>query len=125
MSHNTSEHDKVHNLEQELISTDWLVEKVRASDTYAQNLYAALCNNQFMKNKFWPILANIKWSCSWRYAGEIIADIRNVGDYMDWYCSGIDSEEFSNEYVREGTVTEEIREDLKKLDWIIKPYTEE
>lgn len=116
-------------LEQELLSTDWLVEKVRANDVYAQNLYAALCNNQFRKNEVWPILTDDNWSCSWRYAGGIIADIIGSGDYLDWYCSGIIDDDNSNwvymakngegGYVNEGVVTEEITEDLKKIGWFV------
>mgnify|MGYP003705677079 CR=1 FL=1 len=30
--------------------TDWILEKVRESDVYAQHLYAAMCNNEFQKN---------------------------------------------------------------------------
>lgn len=62
---------------------------------YAKALYAALCNNIFEK----------QWSCSWRYAGGIVARLRGE-DYLDYYCSG-----------SEGEVTEEIREDLRLLGW--------
>jgi len=105
------------NLEYDLRNTDWIIVKVRESDGYAQNLYAAMCNTDFTKNDIWPILQENTWSCSWRYAGGIIADMREQGDYMDWYCSGIGSE---NSDVREGIVTDEIREDLLKLGWIVR-----
>lgn len=117
------------NMEYDLVTTDWILEKVRASEVYAQNLYAAICNNDFQKREMWPILAEQTWSASWRYAGGIIADMRQEGDYIDWYCSGIrgpllDSD-VTNEnlnikgYVGEGVVTDEIRNDLFKLGWII------
>lgn len=108
-------------LEQELLSTDWLVEKVRANNVYAQNLYAALCNNQFRKDEVWPILTDDTWSCSWRYAGGLIADIIGSGDYLDWYCSGITNDDGSSNggSVNEGVVTEEIIEDLKKIGWFV------
>jgi hypothetical protein len=77
------------NLEYDLRSTDWILEKVRGDDVYAQNLYAAMCNNDFTKREMWPILKDQRWSCSWRYAGGIIADMQEKGDYIDWYCSGI------------------------------------
>lgn len=105
------------NLEYDLRSTDWILKKVRENDTYAQHLYAAMCNTDFTKNDVWPILQEDTWSCSWRYAGGIIADMREEGDYMDWYCSGIGQH---NGFVGEGIVTDEIREDLLKLGWLVK-----
>jgi hypothetical protein len=108
------------NLEYDLRSTDWILEKVRASDNYAQNIYAALCNNDFMKLAVVPILKEETWSCSWRHAGGIVADMLGKGDYIDWYCSGIsDGGNRTNGYVPESVVTIEVREDLKKLGWIV------
>jgi hypothetical protein len=53
--------------------------------------------------------------------------MRQEGDYIDWYCSGIgdglgngDAEGIKR-YVSEGYVTDEIREDLQKLGWIVLP----
>jgi hypothetical protein len=119
---------KEHDLEYDLRTTDWILEKVRASDTYAQNLYAAMCNNDFMRLEIIPMLKEDKWHCSWRYAGGIIADMRGEGDYIDWYCSGITdvipSEDGVTEirgYVSESYVTDEIREDLLKLGWLVLP----
>jgi hypothetical protein len=125
-----------HNLEQDLKDARWLVDKVRSSDAYAQNLYAALCNNAFQKLEVVPILRDDTWSCTWRYAGGVVADIRCKGDYMDWYCSGIqgDPEEIDyaaaeaqgfeiQKYVSESIITDEIRQDLKLLGWtVIKDY---
>jgi hypothetical protein len=116
------------NLEYDLRITDWILDKVRHSDTYAQNLYAAMCNNGFIKNDVWPILLEKEWGCSWRYAGGIIADMQQKGDYIDWYCSGIGNEGLGNGdingdkgYVPEGQITDEIKEDLLKLGWIVAP----
>jgi len=120
------------NLEYDLRSTEWICNKVKASDNYAQNLYAAMCNMQFIKLDTIPILKDQRWSCSWRHSGGIIADMREQGDYIDWYCSGIGSqadgygldgtvpelEKDGRTYVPEGAVTEEIKEDLKKLGWV-------
>jgi hypothetical protein len=119
------------NMEYDLRSTLWICDKVKASDNYAQNLYAAMCNMQFQKLDTWPILTNQRWSCSWRHSGGIIADMQEKGDYIDWYCSGIGNKENGfgldgheptldsdgRDYVAEGVVTEEIREDLRKLGW--------
>lgn len=105
------------NLEYDLRSTDWILEKVRNSTSYAQNLYAAICNNDFQKLDVFPILANHTWSASWRRAGGIIADMRQEGDYINWYCSGIGA--IDPEYVAEMCVTDEIRSDLHRLGWTV------
>jgi hypothetical protein len=107
------------NLEYDLRSTLWILNKVRSSETYSQHLYAALCNNNFQKLEVIPILKEETWSCSWRYAGGIIADMREEGDYINWYCSGMNDDADSSNYVAESVVTEEIKEDLKKLGWIV------
>jgi hypothetical protein len=128
---------RVNNMEYDLVTTDWILAKARASEAYAQNLYAAMCNNDFQRNDVWPRISDQKWHCSWRSAGGIIADMRQQGDYIDWYCSGINNREFepdkhanltpeqqqwltiSARFVSEGTVTDEIREDLFRLGWIV------
>jgi hypothetical protein len=128
------------NLEYDLVTTDWILQKVRTRDDYAQNLYAAMCNNGFIKLDVIPILKQEEWSCSWRYAGGIVADMRQEGDYIDWYCSGIRNHhdmteeekqtwtdeqkarfEITNRYVREGCITDEIRNDLHQLGWAVAP----
>lgn len=118
---------RVNNMEYDLLTTDWILEKVRASETYAQNLYSAMCNNGFIKLDVIPILKEEEWSASWRYAGGIVADMRQQGDYIDWYCSGIgdglgngDSDRTKG-YVPEGMITEEIKMDLQRLGWSIAP----
>lgn len=132
---------KKENLEYDLLTTDWILEKARSSQSYAQNIYAALCNNGFIKLDVIPILTEKEWSCSWRYAGGIIADMCQRGDYIDWYCSGIrdigppTDEEYQNmteeqkhlwetvysKYVPEGKITDEIRNDFKTLGWVPAP----
>jgi hypothetical protein len=60
-------------------------------------------------------------------AGGIVADIRNTAienwtkkeDYIDYYCSGMADREG---YLSESVVSDEIRQDLLKLGWTIKPY---
>ena len=127
------------NLEWDLRTTDWILEKARTHEWYAQNIYAALCNNGFTKLDVMPILKEEEWSCSWRYAGGIVAHMLEEGDYIDWYCSGIrdrgygDDEEAElkelteeqkqrleivNKYVPEGLITKEIREDFQRLGWV-------
>jgi hypothetical protein len=126
-----------HSMEYDLLTNDWILEKVRSDVAYAQNLYAAICNNTFRKRNLWPILKEMTWHCSWRYAGGIIADMQQKGDYIDWYCSGIRNEvdasvkegwsdlehkEYANTYARyvgEGFITDEIHDDLYRLGWMV------
>jgi hypothetical protein len=115
------------NMEYDLRSSEELCNKVKATDTYAQNLYAAMCNNDFQKLDVVPILKEETWSASWRHSGGIIADMREKGDYIDWYCSGIGDglgngdPEHTKGYVPEGMITDEIRNDLQRLGWVIAP----
>jgi hypothetical protein len=126
------------NMEYDLLTTEWILEKVRSSASYAQNLYASMCNNDFIKLEVVPILRQDPdkdfWSASWRYAGGIIADMRQEGDYIDWYCSGMgglnqeyDAKETNDQwqnrtgYVPEGRITDEIRNDLQRLGWAVAP----
>jgi hypothetical protein len=128
------------NLEYDLRSSEYIIDKVKGDVVYAQNLYAALCNTEYQRNDTWPILTDKRWSCSWRYAGGIIADIREEGDYIDWYCSGIrNKDELTDDevrqlsehqqkeyleslrYVSESIVTDEVKEDLFKLGWVLMP----
>lgn len=121
-------------LEHELRSDAYICSRVCASDSYAQNLYAALCNNRFQKLDVVSVLADDLWSCSWRYAGGIISEIRGTGSYIDWYCTGItggdEPEVYMNNtldggYVAESVVTDEIRRDLLNLGWAVRPYDDE
>lgn len=98
-------------LEKELHETQWIVEKCRLSDEYCQKLYAALCNIIWQKNDLFSMIKNTPWTCSWRHAGSIIADIKRKGSYLDWYCSG-----------NEGYVDEEIKLDLAKIGWVFQEY---
>jgi hypothetical protein len=126
-------------LEYDLRSTEWILAKARASDSYSQNIYAALCNMRWQKLDTFPILKEEYWSCSWRTAGGIVADMLQRGDYIDWYCSGMgglsgewepDRETFEEwqsrtNYVSEATVTEEIRADFQKIGWVPSEWPED
>ena len=120
-------------LEFDLRTTDWILAKARSRNAYAQNIYAALCNMRWQKLDTFPILKDEYWSCSWRHAGGIVADMLQKGDYIDWYCSGIRNgfdmgsspEEGPAGYVPEATVTEEIRIDFQKIGWIPAEWPED
>ncbi len=110
------------NLELELYSSTLIVDKCRESPDYCQALYAALCNNKFYKIDVWSILSDDHWSCSWRYAGDIVARLHGRDSYIDWYCSGIsiDYQGAPKSSVPEGTITQEIKTDLKYIGWAPK-----
>jgi hypothetical protein len=111
---------KVFNLERDIRSTDWIVSKVRQREIYAQNLYAALCNNEYVPQDVWGILKNIHWDCSWRYAAGIVADIREDDSYIDWYCSGtgFQGTDFTG-FVEESYVTDEVESDFNQIGWLL------
>ena len=104
------ETDNGRNLWEDLLGSSKIREKVK-DDTYAQKLYHSLCNTNWIPNEFYSLLRRSPekdfWGCSWRYAGGLVADLRDEGDYMDWYCSG-----------NEGWITPEIAADLLELGWV-------
>lgn len=116
---------KENNLEYDLRNTEWICAKAKQHPWYAQNIYAALCNQIWQRHDVWPILKGQTWSCSWRYAGGIVADMVGQGSYLDYYCSGIgggldlSTHTSNNLFVGEGVVTEEIQKDFLKLGWTL------
>jgi hypothetical protein len=119
-----------HSMQTDMMGAEWFRNKVKSSKSYAQNLYAAMCNNDFQKQDTWEVLTDNRWSCSWRAAGGVVATLRDCDeDYMDYYCSGMGGfatldrdpgiyyEE--NGYVKESEVTDEIQEDLLRLGWVV------
>lgn len=130
-------------LDRDLVEDLWqskeFLNKIKTRKDYAQNVYAALCNMRWQPAEVFPILRDEYWSCSWRSAGGIIADFRRsvaTEDYMDWYCSGMgglatydeqEGEEYMTrqKYVKEGVVTDEIREDFAALGWAPSEWPED
>lgn len=100
------------NLEMELYRNVNLCERAKKDLPFAQNLYAAMCNMAWKKDEV------ISYT-SWRSAGSIVATMREEGDYMDWYCSGMIPDADDN--VEEGTVTREIEEILNEMGWVKHP----
>jgi hypothetical protein len=102
-------------LSYDLRKCEWLVAKCKSSENYSQNLYAALCNNLFRKG-------DSEWHCSWRSSAGLVSNLREEGDYIKWYCSGIPADwdlPVKDGCVNEGTVTEEIRSDIERLGWAL------
>ena len=121
-----------HSMQTDMMAAEWFLNKVKSSKSYAQNLYAAMCNNDFQKQDTWEVLTDSRWSCSWRAAGGVVATLRDCDeDYMDYYCSGMggfatmDTDPASyyeeNGFVKESEVTDEIRQDLLRLGWVVIP----
>jgi hypothetical protein len=119
-----------YSMQTDMMDCEWFRTKVRESKSYAQNLYAAMCNNEFQKQDTWEVLTDNRWGCSWRAAGGVVATLRDCDeDYMDYYCSGMggfgvgDPDPSSyyeeNGYVKESEVTDEIRADLLRLGWVV------
>jgi hypothetical protein len=78
-------------------------EKVKEKD-FARKLYDCLCNTVWY-NK----LTDDIYSCSFRYAGGLIAEMRDQGeDYLDFYC---------NSFSGEGTYHKEIYEPLNNIGY--------
>jgi len=74
---------------------------------FAQEVYAGLCNVE------WTHDSGKKYSCTWRYAGDLVAGFRCSGeDYMCFYCSG-----------NEGKVSKRFRELMASEGW--HPHVED
>jgi hypothetical protein len=90
---------------------DAFLEKIK-NPSFAQAFYAALCNVIW----YYGTDTSKRYSCSWRYAGQFISDVRNFiiplnhEDYMDFYCSGI------NGNIPEGIITQEVLEFMETMD---------
>ena len=90
-----------------------LINHIREDKEFAQECYAALCNMRWRSCEDQSRV----YSCSWRYAGGLIASLRGKGeDYLDWYCSGI------GEGTPEGEVTLRVREAFNALGWFEYPW---
>jgi hypothetical protein len=97
-----------------------VIRKVQRERIYAQNLYAALCNNEYAPKDTWALLKNLRWNCTWYDAATIIAELRQE-DRSQWYRSGPRFREYAEQigYVDEGYITEQIQYDLDNLGWIL------
>lgn len=85
---------------------------------YKFNIYQALCNTIWYNEK-----ELVRYSCSWRYAGELIANFENKHDikkinfieidynYLEYYCSG-----------KESIVENWILERFNKEGWKLAEY---
>lgn len=90
------------NLFRDVIDSQTIKNKMRASKDYCKRFYAAMCNTDLYKAG-----SAGEYGFSWRSAGGLVADILGEGDYLDWYCSG-----------NEGYVDNEISDDLNAIGWV-------
>lgn len=74
-------------------------------DDFAKEVYAALCNLKW-RSVYKP---EYEFSCSWRNASGLIAEIRGRGE--SFYCSG-----------GEGTATERVEKFFKELGFLPAAY---
>ena len=93
------------NLFRDVIDSQNIKTKMRASKDYCKRFYAAMCNTDLYK-----IGSTGEYGYSWRSAGALVADILGEGDYLNWYCSG-----------NEGFVDDEIADDLNQIGWVAIP----
>jgi len=99
------------NFERDLINSDTVRAQVQNDHTFAQELYAALCNNQFVHTTM-RRPDDEYWSCSWRYAGDLVAGLVAQGEgYLDYYCGG-----------HEGTISSRVAATLADIGWSGRPY---
>lgn len=107
-------------LEEDMSKDEGIISLLRHREI-ACEFYAALCNMKWVRIVEIPedqqIIDKLKgenrkeWSCTWRYAGGIIADIRNTAynvheNYLDFYCSG-----------NEGHVSPTVKRQFERLGW--------
>lgn len=99
-------------LERDLHNHITLVERVKSDVTFAESLYAALCNNQFRHVNMTDDPEDF-WSCTWRAAGDIVAELTNnpQNDYLTYYCTG-----------NEGMVTPELVQLFAEIGWTARPW---
>jgi len=93
------------------IQESFVNEKLQNKE-YANDVYLAMCNIIWKKE-------DITNTFSFREAAGLIANLRNQGEmYLDFYPAMA-----SGTGKVEGTVTNEVREDLRKIGWEGTDYT--
>ncbi len=84
-----------------------LKDTMKEDRIFATDIYKALSNMRWRSK-----VTDDIYSCTWRFAGGLVAQIREMGEnYLDFYCSG-----------DEGHVTARVKDELDKLGWEPLPY---
>lgn len=73
-------------------------------------IYEDICKSVWhcLANTIWTHKSGETYSCSFRYAGGLIARIIRRGDYMDWYCCTLEFDK-----------TDYVKEKMKEYGWTI------
>jgi len=80
-----------------------LADRLRADNTFADDLYCALCNSDWLHND------GTQWSGSWRHFAAVVAEVRELGEcYLDFYCSASGGE---------GTISTRVAAAMAELGW--------
>ncbi len=79
-------------------------ELLKNREDLAQKVYRALCNMRWKKGEEVVVF-------SWRASATLIADITNADSYLEYYCSGKESE-----------VDPEVEELFKSWGYELLPY---
>ncbi|MEA2197060.1 MAG: hypothetical protein QOJ25_1111 [Solirubrobacteraceae bacterium] len=80
-----------------------LADPLREDETFADELYCALCNADWRRDD------GSEWSGSWRYSAGLVADLRELGEcYLDFYCSASGAE---------GTISQRVAIAMAELGW--------
>ena len=96
-------------LERDLLDCQFIKDKIRSENGYAERFYNALCNVNWIHDSVVHGDGDKAdtWSISWRGAGGLVATLRACGeDYLDYYCSG-----------NEGHIADDVYDDLMKIGW--------
>lgn len=111
------------NLENCLMKDDEFLQKIQDLK-FAHAAYLTFCNREWING------TGDRWSCSWRYAGGLVAQARNVGEsYLDFYLRDLltpELEPVEEDYAaffailvrlgwREVTIEDEIRDGQRIL----------
>ena len=98
--------DKLYELFEKAIS-DNFGEKMRTDESLCKRIWSSLANVEWYYIRPSESRGAVSVGYSFRAAGGLIADIRDLGDYMDWYCASPDS-----------TVDDVFRRAMKKAGFI-------
>lgn len=80
-----------------------LADQARDDDAFADELYCALCNADWVYNE------GAEWTGSWRHAAGVVAELRGkCEDYLDFYCSPSGAE---------GTISKRVGATMAALGW--------
>lgn len=80
-------------------------ERIKQDSIFCKDIYSALTNLEWVQSD------GTVYGATFRYVGGLIADIREEGNYMDWYCCK-----------GEGFASDEIQEAMSMKGWTCREY---